>query len=127
MLMLGTVVIIQLTHHREFARNRIRSRFRDNLLDYGAVRRDNVLKRGRSWLGTLKKANLGDTKAVTKVLEHTYGRRGKRKHELLAVTLKISTLSDVSHTSITPLPQRSRCCPNIHEQNHQRFQHRLRH
>jgi hypothetical protein len=70
---------------RDFARNRIRSRFRDNLFELGARRREEVLRRGRNWLNILKKANLGDVKRVDKVLEYTYGRRGKRKHELLAV------------------------------------------
>jgi len=71
---------------RTFALNRIRSRFRDNVLELGAYRLDYLYKEGRQKLRFLKKANAGDTKAVMKALELTYGRRGKRKHDLLRVS-----------------------------------------
>jgi len=53
--------------------------------EFGASRIHKLLKEGRHQLRFLKKANLGDLMAVEKVLELTYGRRGKRKHDLLAV------------------------------------------
>ena len=70
---------------RQFVGNRIRARFRDNIFDQGAKRVDSLLDKGWKYLRLLKKANLGDVKAIDKVLNNTYGRVGKRKHQLLKV------------------------------------------
>lgn len=53
--------------------------------ELGASRIQQHLKEARHELRFLKRANLGDLKAVNKVLQLTYGRIGKRKHQLLAV------------------------------------------
>ena len=51
--------------------------------DRKADRVRKLLREGRKQLLFLKRANSGETSPLTKVLEMTYGRRGKRKHELL--------------------------------------------
>ena len=71
---------------RIFVANRIRARFRDNRLETGAKRVADLLRIGQTWLGRLKRANLGDVKAFNRVMNHTYGRIGKRKHQLLEVS-----------------------------------------
>ena len=80
---------------RQFVGNRIRARFRDNIFDQGAKRLDSLLDKGWKYLRLLKKANLGDIKAMDKVLKNTYGRVGKRKHQLLEV------YSDSSYSDYT--------------------------
>ena len=75
---------------RQFVGNRIRARFRDNIFDQGAKRVNSLLDKGWKYLRLLKKANLGDIKALDKVLNNTYGRVGKRKHQLLEVCSYIS-------------------------------------
>jgi hypothetical protein len=74
---------------RIFVANRIRARFRDNQFEVGAKRVSDLLRVGQTWLGKLKRANLGDWKAFDRVLYHTYGRIGKRKHQLLQVQFPI--------------------------------------
>jgi hypothetical protein len=51
----------------------------------GAKRLSELFRQARKRLTFLKKANLGDVKAVNAILAHTYGRTGKRRHELLKV------------------------------------------
>ena len=46
-------------------------------------RTTSLLAEGRYQLQMLKRANSGERKPFAKVLEQTYGRRGKRKHDLL--------------------------------------------
>ena len=46
-------------------------------------RTTSLLAEGRYQLQMLKRANSGEPKPLTKILEQTYGRRGKRKHDLL--------------------------------------------
>ena len=83
--MLGMPLCVSSHYRSQFATNRIRFRFRDNIQEQGANRLHKLLKEGRHQLRFLKRANLGDLVAVEKVLQLTYGRTGKRKHELLAV------------------------------------------
>ena len=84
---------------REFAHTQITNRFRRNRNEpsetsnfietrYGReggqkIRTVRLLAEGRSELQFLKRANSGAAGPLTKVLEQTYGRRGKRKHELM--------------------------------------------
>ena len=83
----GESSTISLLIEREFIAGRIRSRFRDNIFEQGAKRLDYLLAQGRKSLRRLRRANLGDVKAIQTVLNQTYGRVGKRKHELLKVHL----------------------------------------
>lgn len=69
--------------------------------ELGAKRIHQLLKEGRHELKFLKRANLGDLIAVEKVLQLTYGRTGKRKHNLLAVW--IFFLFDLTVSLITML------------------------
>ena len=62
------------------------------MLEQSAKRLDSLRKYGRKWLKRLKRANLGDVKAIQTVLNHTYGRTGKRRHQLLEVSLRFSVL-----------------------------------
>ena len=59
------------------------------MFEQGAKRLDCLIDRGRQYLQRLKRANLGDIKAMDSVLNHTYGRIGKRKHQLLQVSKTI--------------------------------------
>jgi len=68
---------------RQFVSRTIESRFRDNLKESGAKRLSQLFKQGRQRLRLLKRANSGDVKSIDTILDHTYGRRGRRKHDLL--------------------------------------------
>lgn len=59
-------------------------RFRVNLTA-DSWRRTKLLKEGRRGLSILIRANAGDPKPLTKIMEMSYGRTGRRKHELLEV------------------------------------------
>lgn len=77
---------------RQFIADRIRLRFRDNIFEQGAKRLEHLLKQGQKGLKKLKRANLGDVKAIKSVLDLTYGRKGKRKNQLLEVFSSILSL-----------------------------------
>lgn len=84
-------------------------RFRDNARELGAKRLSNVVKQAEIWLRRLKRANVGDVDAIQLVLNHTYGRVGKRKHELLLVQSSLTTLmiaiyvgNDAERESVDP-------------------------
>ncbi|RPB10612.1 hypothetical protein P167DRAFT_525646 [Morchella conica CCBAS932] len=62
-------------------------RFRVNLTA-DSWRRTKLLKEGRRGLSILIRANAGDPKPLTKIMEMSYGRTGRRKHELLEPILK---------------------------------------
>jgi hypothetical protein len=59
---------------------------------------------GRRWLSILERSNLGDIRAIEIVLDHTYARRGRRKHEILDVNLShgITVMSIGSNTRQKP-------------------------
>jgi len=61
--------------------------------ELGASRIQQHLKGARHELRFLKRTNLGVLKAVNKMLALTYGRIGKRKHQLLAVQTFPSNLT----------------------------------
>ncbi|KAI5839342.1 hypothetical protein DFP73DRAFT_562349 [Morchella snyderi] len=65
----------------------ILQRFRVNLTA-DSWRRTKLLKEGRRGLSVLIRANAGDPKPLTKILKMSYGRTGRRKHELLEPILK---------------------------------------
>ena len=56
------------------------------------TRRTGILRQARKGLGLLLRANTGEIDALTKVLAHTYGRIGKRRHELLTLARAPSML-----------------------------------
>jgi hypothetical protein len=105
MKMLGILSIVR-NNRSQFAINRIRFRFRDNMKELGARRIHHHLKEARHELKFLKRVNLGDVKAVDKILRLAYGRIGKRKHQLLAVYTFPSNLI-VSLTITNPLYRKS--------------------
>jgi len=57
------------------------------MLPQGLQRLKKLLKDGRRWLSILERANLGDIKAISDVLDHTYARRGRRRHDILDVRI----------------------------------------
>ena len=91
-------------HARLYISSRIVSRFRDytppnkatSLLD---DRRDEQVKEARKHLSELRRANLGDVKAMTKLLHLTYGRTGKRRHEMLAPLLEPDIVERAAETT----------------------------
>lgn len=58
-------------------------------------------KQGRSVLSVLARANAGHAGALEKVLAHTYGRTGKRRHELIAAISNQDVPAD--HDSVKTL------------------------
>jgi len=75
---------------RNFLKRHVRERFEEGRLDVDK-RLTQHLREARHAVTFLKKANLGYPKPLTKVLELGWGRRGKRRHELLTVGSLLST------------------------------------
>ncbi|KAI9807418.1 MAG: hypothetical protein M1833_000163 [Piccolia ochrophora] len=72
-------------------------------------RRGRLVQHGadaRKSLFLLRRANQSDPDALLKVLSHTYGRTGKRKHQLLAPLLEPVTPS--SHAGVEEVSRRSK-------------------
>ena len=78
---------------RTYFQSHIRSRFREywprkagDFREYkipSASRQKTLLRQARKGLNLLSRANAGYSSALEKVLAHTYGRTGKRRHELM--------------------------------------------
>lgn len=68
-------------HCRTILQRTLRVKFRRDASKSADPQRD--LVNAKKWLITLQKANLGDLKALAKVIESAYGQRGSRRHELL--------------------------------------------
>ena len=78
---------------RAYFQSHIRSRFREywprktgDFREYkipSASRHVSLLRQARKGLNLLARANAGYSSALEKVLAHTYGRTGKRRHELM--------------------------------------------
>jgi len=75
---------------RNFLKRHVRERFEDGR-DDSKKRLTQHLREARHATTFLKKANLGYPKPLIKVMETGWGRRGKRRHELLTVGLLLST------------------------------------
>lgn len=69
---------------RSYMTRYIKQRFQVNR-GAGSFRLSKLLKEGRRGLSVLIRANTGDPKPLLKVLEMSYGRVGRRRHELLKV------------------------------------------
>ncbi|MCJ1378674.1 hypothetical protein MMC17_001773 [Xylographa soralifera] len=59
-----------------------------------STQRAHLLHQARQLLSTLARANAGHMRPLEHVLLHTYGRAGKRRHELLAALEKLDAPSD---------------------------------
>ncbi|EMR08862.1 hypothetical protein PNEG_02647 [Pneumocystis murina B123] len=68
---------------RLYLRGYVKMRFmvNRNLKDPARIKK--AFRDGKMGLISLKKATFGDLKSLEKILDWTYGRRGRRKHELL--------------------------------------------
>lgn len=105
-------------HARTYLRLHALARFRAYTLPNKPLavleeRRHGQIKQARKALSELRRANAGELKVLTKVLHLTYGRIGKRRHELLDPLLvpeDAATISDTSspatddHAGNTTLP-----------------------
>lgn len=74
------------------------------LLDFGKDRISAVTRKARKAFAFLKKANDGHTPHLTKVLFMTYGRVGRRRHELLSPLLRETFNSKITATEVVKLP-----------------------
>ena len=72
--------------------------FSSGVLPTGSRQRD-LLKRARKGLSTLSRANNGHPHALEKVLAYTYGRSGKRRHELMRFLREADNLDN--HEAVT--------------------------
>ena len=68
-------------------------------------RQRNLLKQARKGLNTISLANTGHPKALQNVLAYTYGRKGKRRHELMRFLREADNLED--HESVAQLASTS--------------------
>ncbi|KAF2093330.1 hypothetical protein NA57DRAFT_81260 [Rhizodiscina lignyota] len=72
-------------HHHVLARYRA---YPDSDPFLGPRRLADLLKNGEYYLRVLERANDGELKPLLRVLEHTYGRTGKRRHDLMKPLLQ---------------------------------------
>lgn len=70
---------------RNYMKRYITLRFKMNRTIVSGWRTTEQLKEGRRGLSLLIRANAGETKALLQILKMSYGRTGRRKHELLRV------------------------------------------
>jgi hypothetical protein len=81
-------------HARKYIHEHVLSAFRNYLPKIKEWRKEvplprqvSLLHRGRQSLSLLRRANEGEFKPLHKILSMTYGRRGKRRRELMAVLM----------------------------------------
>ncbi|KAG5437527.1 hypothetical protein PCANB_000955 [Pneumocystis canis] len=91
---------------RNYMRTYVRLRFEANREQKSVTRIKKAFRDGWAVLISLKKAVAGDLRSYEKILEWTYGRRGKRKHQLLRPLLSSLRTGDptISKISRTRLP-----------------------
>jgi len=75
---------------RTWFTSHIRRRFEENRNAPPSKRTVQLVREARHGVKMLARANAGVTKSLTKVLESAYGRIGKRRHDLLKVSIEQS-------------------------------------
>lgn len=93
-------------HARRYMTSHALSRFRDYTppskpMEILQERRDDQVKLARKALSEMRRGNAGELKVLTKILHLTYGRTGKRRHELLQPLLVPDNAKDAGQSAST--------------------------
>ncbi|CAG8589679.1 1867_t:CDS:2 [Paraglomus occultum] len=98
---------------RIYLKERTKERFRAHKDEINARRIKNQLADARKAFHQLQRANVYDVKSVMRILELSYGRRGKKKHELLKPFISFPSAAPAPLISRVPRTAPPRISPPL--------------